>query len=80
MVKAQRNKTNIRHFPLIEQANLAEKDLFNAHQGYTIPEYINANLLHTLRHYQDEAIRNYHYTQTQINPKAETSSSHNLSG
>ncbi|MCT1180713.1 DEAD/DEAH box helicase family protein [Lactococcus lactis] len=68
MVKAQRNKTNIRHFPLIEQANLAEKDLFNAHQGYTIPEYINANLLHTLRHYQDEAIRNYHYTQTQIKP------------
>lgn len=68
MVKAQRNKTNIRHFPLIEQANLAEKDLFNAHQGYTIPEYINANLFHTLRHYQDEAIRNYHYTQTQIKP------------
>lgn len=68
MVKAQRNKTNIRHFPLIEQADLAEKDLFNAHQGYTIPEYINANLLHTLRHYQDEAIRNYHYTQTQIKP------------
>ena len=68
MVKAQRNKTNIRHFPLIEQANLAEKDLFSAHQGYTIPEYINANLLHTLRHYQDEAIRNYHYTQTQIKP------------
>ncbi|MGX7014716.1 DEAD/DEAH box helicase family protein [Vagococcus silagei] len=66
MVK--KNASNIRHFPLIEQAELAEKDLFNAHQGYTIPEYINANLIHTLRHYQDEAVRNYHYTQTQIKP------------
>lgn len=64
----KKNASNIRHFPLIEQAELAEKDLFNAHQGYTIPEYINANLIHTLRHYQDEAVRNYHYTQTQIKP------------
>ena len=60
--------SNIRHFPLVEQAELAEKDLFNAHQGYIIPEYINFNLSHTLRHYQDEALRNYHYTKTQINP------------
>ena len=60
--------SNIRHFPLVEQAELAEKDLFNAHQGYIIPEYINANLIHTLRHYQDEALRNYHYTRTQIKP------------
>ena len=66
MVK--KNTSNIRHFPLVEQAELAEKDLFNAHQGYIIPEYINANLIHTLRHYQDEALRNYHYTRTQIKP------------
>lgn len=65
---AKKNVSNIRHFPLIEQAELAEKDLFNAHQGYIIPDYINANLTHTLRHYQDEAVRNYHYTQSQINP------------
>ena len=66
MVK--KNTSNIRHFPLVEQAELAEKDLFNAHQGYIIPNYINANLSHTLRHYQDEALRNYHYTQSQIKP------------
>ncbi|MDT2890697.1 DEAD/DEAH box helicase family protein [Lactococcus lactis] len=66
MVK--KSASNIRHFPLVEQAELAEKDLFNAHQGYIIPEYINANLSHTLRHYQDEALRNYHYTRTQIKP------------
>lgn len=63
-----KNVSNIRHFPLVEQAELADKDLFNAHQGYIIPEYINANLAHTLRHYQDEALRNYHYTRTQIKP------------
>ncbi|HCJ4457903.1 TPA: DEAD/DEAH box helicase family protein [Listeria innocua] len=68
MVKAKKNTTNIRHFPLVEQAEVAEKDLFDAHQGYTIPEYIKSNLIHTLRYYQDEAVRNYHYTQTQIKP------------
>lgn len=55
-------------FPLVDQAEEAEKDLFSQHQGYHIPEYINANLVHTLRHYQDQAIRNYHYTQTQVKP------------
>ncbi|WP_345894087.1 DEAD/DEAH box helicase family protein [Lactococcus cremoris] len=58
----------MRHFPLVEQAEVAEKDLFDAHQGYTIPDYINSNLIHTLRYYQDEAVRNYHYTQTRIKP------------
>nr|WP_282667874.1 DEAD/DEAH box helicase family protein [Lactococcus cremoris] len=42
--------------------------MFDAHQGYTIPDYINSNLIHTLRYYQDEAVRNYHYTQTRIKP------------
>ena len=55
-------------FPLVDQAEEAEKDLFSQHQGYHSPEYINANLVHTLRHYQDQAIRNYHYTQTQVKP------------
>lgn len=68
MIKAKKNTANIRHFPLVEQAEVAEKDLFDAHQGYVIPDYINSNLIHTLRYYQDEALRNYHYTQTQIKP------------
>lgn len=66
MVK--KNTSNIRHFPLVEQAELAENDLFDTHQGYIIPDYINANLTHILRHYQDKALRNYHYTQSQIKP------------
>nr|CRI06746.1 protein of unknown function [Carnobacterium maltaromaticum] len=68
MAKAKKAPANARKFPLVDQAEQAEKDLFSQHQGYQIPEYINANLVHTLRDYQDEAIRNYHYTQTQINP------------
>ncbi|MDN5464805.1 MAG: DEAD/DEAH box helicase family protein, partial [Lactococcus lactis] len=68
MAKAKKAPANARQFPLADQAEQAEKDLFSQHQGYIIPEYINANLIHTLRTYQDEAIRNYHYTQTQIKP------------
>ena len=68
MVRAKKVPVNTRKFPLVDQAKQAEKDLFSQHQGYEIPEYINANLIHTLRNYQDEAIRNYHYTQTQIKP------------
>ena len=68
MVRAKKIPANARQFPLVEQAKQAEQSLFSQHQGYVIPEYINENLLHTLRYYQDEAIRNYHYTQSQINP------------
>ncbi|KAE8561481.1 DEAD/DEAH box helicase family protein [Paenibacillus polymyxa] len=68
MARAKKAPANVRQFPLIEQAKKAEHDIFSRHQGYVIPEYINQNLLHTLRDYQDEAMRNYHYTQTQINP------------
>lgn len=68
MVRAKKIPVNARKFPLIEQAEQAEQSLFSQHQGYMIPEYINENLLHTLRYYQDEAMRNYHYTQSQINP------------
>jgi type III restriction enzyme len=68
MARAKKTTTNARRFPLVEQAEQAEQNLFSQHQGYVIPEYINQNLLHTLRNYQDEAMRNYHYTKTQINP------------
>ncbi|MEC1338856.1 DEAD/DEAH box helicase family protein [Bacillus velezensis] len=68
MARGKKTPANARKFPLVEQAVKAEQNLFSQHQGYVIPEYINQNLLHTLRQYQDEAMRNYHYTQTQINP------------
>ena len=68
MAKAKKIPANARQFPLVDQAEQAEKDMFSQHLGYIIPEYINANLIHTLRTYQDKAIRNYHYTQTEIKP------------
>lgn len=68
MTQSKKISNNILKFPLIEQAEAAEKNLFSQHQGYVIPAYINQNLRHTLRYYQDEAFRNYHYTQTHINP------------
>lgn len=68
MARVKKTPANTRKFPLVEQAVIAEQNLFSQHQRYVIPAYINQNLLHTLRDYQDEAMRNYHYTQTQINP------------
>lgn len=68
MARVKKTPANTRKFPLVDQAEQAEKDLFSTHQGYIIPEYINENLIHTFRDYQDEALRNYHYTQTQIKP------------
>ncbi|WP_438496816.1 DEAD/DEAH box helicase family protein [Paenibacillus sp. IHBB 3054] len=68
MTKAKKTSAKARQFPLVEQAEKAEHNLLSQHQGYVIPAYINQNLVHRLRDYQDEAMRNYHYTQTQINP------------
>lgn len=69
MKKTMTNQKVLRYFPLINQAKSAEQDLFNEHQNYNLPAYINQNLKHKLRYYQDEAFRNFHYTQSQINPK-----------
>lgn len=68
MARAKKNSANIRQFPLVEQSARDEQDIESSYKWYEILEYINQNLLHTLRYYQEEAMRNYHYTQTQINP------------
>ncbi|BDR57395.1 DEAD/DEAH box helicase family protein [Xylocopilactobacillus apis] len=68
MSKVNKISANVRQFPLVDQAEQAEVDLFSQHQGYVIPEYIDANLIHTLRNYQNQAIGNYHYTQTHLKP------------
>lgn len=65
---AKKKLNNVRYFPLIDQADKAERNLFSQYQGYIIPDYINQNLTHTLRYYQDIAFQNYRYTQTQIAP------------
>lgn len=66
MTKPKEKDIQTLKFPLIEQAEHAEKDLF--HDVWEIPEYIKRNLAHTLRPYQEQALSNYHYTQTQIKP------------
>ena len=68
MAKAKKIPANARQFPLVDQAEQADNDLFSQHQSYEIPKHIKGNLIHTLRTYQDKAIRNYHYTQTEIKP------------
>lgn len=50
-------------FPLINEARHIEQSFIREHTGYVIPSYINENLAHTLRYYQDAAIRFFHYSQ-----------------
>ena len=66
MAKSKRKNNRALKFPLIEQAEEAEGNLFQ--DAWEIPKYISNNLIHTLRPYQNEALNNYHYTQTQIKP------------
>ncbi|MFT8824992.1 MAG: DEAD/DEAH box helicase family protein [Liquorilactobacillus mali] len=66
MAKSKKKDIQSLKFPLVEQAEHAEKDLFQ--ETWAIPEYIANNLAHTLRPYQDKALSNYRYTQTQIKP------------
>ena len=66
MTKSKNKDVQSLKFPLVEQAEHAEKDLFQ--ENWAIPDYITNNLAHTLRPYQDKALSNYRYTQTQIKP------------
>ncbi|MGO3073076.1 MAG: DEAD/DEAH box helicase family protein [Pseudolactococcus laudensis] len=50
-------------FPLINEARHIEQSFISEHTGYVIPSYINENLAHTLRYYQDAVIRFFHYSQ-----------------
>ncbi|WP_125766695.1 DEAD/DEAH box helicase family protein [Lapidilactobacillus wuchangensis] len=66
MAKSKNKDVQSLKFPLVEQAEHAEKDLFQ--ENWAIPDYITNNLAHTFRPYQDKALSNYRYTQTQIKP------------
>lgn len=50
--------------PLLEELEEYDISLFNKDFLFKTPEYINSNLIHNLRYYQEEAIRNFHYSQT----------------
>lgn len=77
MAKAKKNKETTLQFPLIDQARHADNAFLDEagntleHASFEVPSYIDENLLHTLRNYQNQALRNYHFTQThiQLNPQ-----------
>lgn len=74
MAKAKKNKEKTLQFPLIDQARHADNAFLDEagntleHASFEVPSYIDENLLHTLRNYQNQALRNYHFTQTHIQP------------
>ncbi|MFK4888094.1 DEAD/DEAH box helicase family protein [Lactococcus petauri] len=74
MGKAKKNKETTLQFPLIDQARHADNAFLDEagnaleHASFEVPSYINENLLHTLRDYQNQALRNYHFTQNHIQP------------
>lgn len=74
MAKAKKNKETTLQFPLIDQARHADNAFLDEagntleHASFEVPSYIDENLLHTLRNYQNQALRNYHFTQTHIQP------------
>lgn len=74
MAKAKKNKETTLQFPLIDQARHADNAFLDEagntleHASFEVPSYINENLLHTMRDYQNQALRNYHFTQNHIQP------------
>lgn len=66
MVRSKKKTNQTLEFPLIKQAEQAERDLFQ--EAWEIPNYVTANLAHRLRPYQDAALSYYHYTQARIKP------------
>ena len=62
MAKKTKEKKNLQ-LPLLEELEAIEGDLLSQHLGYEIPSYINENLSHTMRDYQEAAIRYFHYSQ-----------------
>lgn len=50
--------------PLLDELKRHDTSLFNENIAFQVPEYVNNNLIHDLRDYQENAIRFFHYTQT----------------
>ena len=51
-------------FELFNELKQLDMDIFHEQHGWELPQYILENLKHEPRHYQSEAIRYFHYTQT----------------
>lgn len=50
--------------PLYDEVSELDQDMFNKQLTWNIPEYIFENMVHTFRYYQSQALRYFHYSQT----------------
>ncbi|PTI87549.1 DEAD/DEAH box helicase family protein [Staphylococcus simulans] len=50
--------------PLYEEVSQLNENLFNEQLDWQTPNYIQNNMVHTFRYYQDLALRFFHYSQT----------------
>lgn len=62
------NDYNLLKFPLIDEAKAIENSLFTMDKSFEVPNYIHENLIHSLREYQQAAIRYFHYSQSKTIP------------
>jgi type III restriction enzyme len=62
MAKKPKEKKKL-PLPFLAELIGTDTELLSEHLGYEIPSYINENLSHTLRNYQEAAVRFFHYSQ-----------------
>ncbi|MGX7347933.1 DEAD/DEAH box helicase family protein [Aerococcus vaginalis] len=60
---SKKNMKKRKALPLLEELVRLDEDIFVDQEEYQLPKYISDNLKHTLRYYQDNAIRYYRYIQ-----------------
>jgi len=58
------SKKNIKSLPLYEELIELDEDIFQSAKAFEHPEYIERNLVHTYRDYQEDALRFFHYAKT----------------
>lgn len=50
-------------FDLYDKLKRIDQDIFNTELDWKLPTYIKENMMHTLRYYQEDALRYFHYSQ-----------------
>ena len=58
-----KRKSSILSLPLYKELSEIDNSFFNSELGFEHPKYINDNMVHTFRDYQEIALRYFHYTQ-----------------
>ena len=50
--------------PLYDELRRLDQDVFVSTSAFEQPAYMNQNMAHTFRYYQEDALRYFHYAQT----------------